>query len=151
MTTPNPDFINFGGLLIPEKDSQAHFAFTGTTGSGKTLLMRLLQQSTLCHVGQGLGYRAIVYDAKQDAMPLLSAYCDRYRLLTLNPFDDRGVAWDIGADVTEPRVALEMAFTLIPEASESQPYFANASRHLTFAVMLSFMLRGLCQTMPQSA
>ncbi len=147
MTTPNPDFINFGGLLIPEQDSQAHFAFTGTTGSGKTLLMRLLQQSTLCHVGQGLGYRAIVYDAKQDAMPLLSAYCDRYRLLTLNPFDDRGVAWDIGADVTEPRVALEMAFTLIPEASESQPYFANASRHLTFAVMLSFMLRGLDWTL----
>ena len=142
MTTPNPDFNNFGGLLIPEQDSQAHFAFTGTTGSGKTLLMRLLQQSTLCHVGMGVGYRAIVYDAKQDAMPLLSAYCDRSRLFTLNPFDDRGVAWDIAADVTEPRVALEMAFTLIPEASESQPYFANASRHLTYGVMLSFMRRG---------
>ena len=147
MTTPNPDFINFGGLLIPERDSQAHFAFTGTTGSGKTLLMRLLQQSTLCHVGQGLGYRAIVYDAKQDAMQLLAAYCDRSRLFTLNPFDDRGVAWDIAADVTEPRVALEMAFTLIPEASESQPYFANASRHLTYGVMLSFMLRGLDWTL----
>ena len=108
MTTPNPDFINFGGVLIPEQDSQAHFAFTGTTGSGKTMLMRLLQQSTLCHVGAGLGYRAIVYDAKQDAMKLLSAYCDRSRLFTLNPFDDRGVAWDIAADVTEPRVALAL-------------------------------------------
>ena len=76
-------------------------------------------------------------------LKLLSAYCDRSRLFTLNPFDDRGVAWDIGADVTEPRVALEMAFTLIPEASESQPYFANASRHLRYGVMLPFMLRGL--------
>ena len=147
MTAPNPDFINFGGLLSSEQDSQAHFAFTGTTGSGKTLLMRLLQQSTLCHVGKGIGYRAIVYDAKQDAMPLLSAYCDRSRLFTMNPFDDRGVAWDIAADVTEPRVALEMAFTLIPEASESQPYFANASRHLTYGIMLSFMLRGLDWTL----
>lgn len=74
-------------------------------------------------------------------------YCDPSRLYTLNPFDDRGVAWDIAADVTEPRVALEMAFTLIPEASESQPYFANASRHLTYGVMLSFMLRKLDWTL----
>ena len=143
----HPEFVNFGGVELPESDTQAHFQFVGTTGSGKTLLMRLLRQSTLCHVGVGLGYRAIVYDAKQDAMPLLSAFVDRERLFTMNPFDARCVAWDIAADVTEPRVAMEMAFTLVPEASESQPYFANASRHLTYGVMLSFMLRGLDWTL----
>lgn len=73
MNIPDAGLINFGGVLIPEEESQAHFVFAGTTGSGKTLLMRSLQQSTLCHVGQGLGYRALVYDAKQDALPLLWA------------------------------------------------------------------------------
>lgn len=139
-TPADPCLLNFGGYELPEEDSQAHFQFVGTTGSGKTLGMRLLMQSTLSRVGAGEGYRGLVYDAKQDALPLLSAFCDRDRLFTLNPFDDRGVAWDIARDINEPRVALEIAFTLIPEASESQPYFANASRHIIYGVIASYML-----------
>ena len=142
-----PHAIVFGAEEISEGDSQAHFGFVGTTGSGKTLLMRVLSQSTLCHVGKGLGYRGLVYDAKQDAMPLLSAYIERERLYTFNPFDARGVAWDIAADINEPRVALETAYSLVPEISESQPYFANAARHLTYGVILSFMLRQLDWTL----
>lgn len=133
--------LNFGGQELSESDAQNHFAFIGTTGSGKTLMMRLLMQSVLPQVGSGKGYRALVYDAKQDVLPIISAYCSRRRVCTLNPFDQRGVAWDISADVTEAHVAMEIAFTLIPDASESQPYFANASRHILYGIMAVFLLR----------
>jgi hypothetical protein len=89
-----------------------------------------------------LDRRALVYDAKQDALPLLAGICPDVPVRTMNPFDARGVAWDICADVREPRVAVEIAFTLIPSTHESQPFFADAARHLTYGVIVSFMLSG---------
>lgn len=143
----SPDVVNFAGCELPEAETQGHFAFIGTTGSGKTVLLRLLMQSVLVFVGMGLGYRSLIYDAKQDMLSILSAFCGRRRVRTLNPHDDRGVAWDIAADVTEPRIAMEIAYTLIPDASESQPYFANASRHILYGVMASFLLSRLNWTL----
>lgn len=147
MNSPHTLIVDFGAAQLNDADTEAHFAFVGTTGSGKTVLMRLLQQTVLYLVGSNVQMRALVYDAKHDAMPMLSSYVDRDRLFTMDPFDARGVAWDIAADVTEPRIALELTYTLIPEQSESQPYFNNAGRHLTYAVILSFMLRGLDWTL----
>lgn len=72
-------------------------------------------QSVLNRVGTGIGRRALIYDAKQDIIPQLAAYCDLRHVRTLNPYDGRGVAWDIAADVAEPLTAMEIAFTLIPE------------------------------------
>ncbi len=116
MNVAQPEVVNFGGLDSPESDTQVHSAFNGTTVSGKTLLMRLLSQ---------------------DAMRLPVTCCDWSRRFLLNPFDDFGTAWNIAADVKVLRVALEMAFTLIPEATESQPYFTNAARHLAYGVMFA--------------
>jgi type IV secretory pathway TraG/TraD family ATPase VirD4 len=142
-----PNVVNFAGCELPETETQGHFVFIGTTGSGKTVLFRLLMQSVLVYVGLGLGYRSLIYDAKQDMLPILAAFADRKRTKTLNPHDHRGVAWDISADVTEPRIAMEIAYTLIPEASESQPYFANASRHILYGIMASFLLSRLNWTL----
>lgn len=138
--------LNFGGIDIPESESQSHFAFVGTTGSGKSIGMRMLMQNVLSLVGLGRGYRALIYDAKEDAMSILSAFCNVV-LMCLSPFDSRGVAWDIAADVKELRVAMEIAFTLIPESSESQPYFVNAARHILLGVIASFMLSKLQWTL----
>jgi len=145
---PPHETIVFGGLELPDSESTSHFLCLGTTGSGKTIIVRLLMQSVLPWIGlgfdRGLGLdrRALVYDAKQDALPLLAAICPDVRVRTMHPFDARGVAWDICADVREPRVAVEIAFTLIPATHESQPFFADAARHLTYGVMVSFMLSG---------
>ena len=37
---------------------------------------------------------------------------------------------------------MEVAFTLIPHEHESQPFFSDAARALTYYVMLSFILAG---------
>jgi len=140
VSTPNTIF--FGGLELPDSEATSHFLCLGTTGSGKTIIMHLLMQSVLPAIGDGTDKRALVYDAKQDVIPWLSAICRDIRIRTMNPFDARSVAWDICADVREPRVAVEIAFTLIPSAHESQPFFADAARHLTYGAMVSYMLSG---------
>lgn len=134
--------IFWGGVELDEAESTGGFLATGSPGSGKTVMIRTLMQSTLPHVGNGRDVRALVYDAKQDALPMLRAFCDPNCIKTLHPFDARGVAWDIHRDVREPRVAVEIAFTLIPPTHESQPFFSDAARHLATGVMLSYMLSG---------
>ncbi len=141
---PPEDGIYWGGMYIPESELVNHVMAIGATGSGKTLNLRLLAQSVLpsIRIGAGNDARAMYYDAKQDALPLLHAICPRAPIRTTNPFDARGVAWDLAADIREPRVAVEIVFTLIPREHESQPFFSDASRHLLYGVIVSFMLSG---------
>ncbi|MCY2966467.1 MAG: type IV secretion system DNA-binding domain-containing protein [Planctomycetota bacterium] len=134
--------IFFGGQNLPYDEATQHFLAVGTTGSGKTIMLRLLMQSALIGIGRGDDTRALVYDAKQDMMSILSAYCDPKLVRTTNPFDTRGVSWDLSKDVREPRVAVEIAYTLIPNEHESQPFFSDAARHIVFGVMVSFILSG---------
>ncbi|MGV2342203.1 MAG UNVERIFIED_CONTAM: type IV secretion system DNA-binding domain-containing protein [Planctomycetaceae bacterium] len=51
-----------------------HFLAVGTTGSGKTVVMRLLMQSVLPEIGSGNDVRAVIYDAKQDMMSILQQH-----------------------------------------------------------------------------
>ena len=141
-TSASNDSIFFGDRVLASEEATKHFLAVGTTGSGKTVILRLLMQSALRQVGLGRDTRALVYDAKQDMMSVLSAYCDPRLVRTTNPFDDRGVSWDLWKDIREPRVAVEIAFTLIPKTHESQPFFSDAARHLMYGVIVSFMLSG---------
>ncbi len=141
--SPIRDALQFGPLKVPETEACQHFLFGGTTGSGKTTLLRLLLQQALRPVGTHRDVRAMVRDAKQDIVPLLKSMAPQADIVISHPFDERGTEWDIHRDVNEPQVALEFAFTLIPEMSESQPFFADAARHIAYAVMLSFMLSGV--------
>lgn len=132
--------FRWGRLDLPNSEGPNHIAAIGTTGSGKTSLIRLLQQSVLPNVGKG-DCRALVYDAKQDALPILSSIVDPSLIVTLNPFDDRGAAWDLAKDLDEPRIMMEFAATIIaPAPNESQPFFTDGARHLLYGVLLSYYL-----------
>jgi type IV secretory pathway TraG/TraD family ATPase VirD4 len=141
------DTVRLGPLLLPTEEQPQHIAVTGSTGSGKTSILRLTMQDVIPTIAPGTNVRAMIYDAKQDVLSLLAAMAPGVATVTMNPFDRRGVAWDIARDVTDPAVAVEISRTLIPEVSESQPFFADAARHLTYGVMLSFMQRGLQWTL----
>ncbi len=142
-----PGKVIFGGLELAPNDAETHFLLLGSTGSGKTITLRLLCQSVLPKVQNNSGCRAMIYDAKQDMLPQLAAYCDRSRIYTLNPYDARGVAWDIGTDVCEPRIAHEMANVLFPKRDVSQPFFEDAARALANNTMNSFWLSGIHWTL----
>lgn len=136
------DELLWGRMPIPSYEATGHFAAIGATGSGKSTILRLLMQSALPEIGVANDTRALIYDAKQDVMPLLAAICPNARVVTSHPFDDRGARWEMSEDCQEPTVAIEIAFTLIPHDGDSQPFFPNAARHIVYGVMLSFMLTG---------
>lgn len=136
------DSIRLGNCLLPHRIAYGHLAVVGATGSGKTILQRLLMQSTLPRIGAGLQQRALIYDAKQDMLSLLAGMEVAAPLHVLNPLDARCVAWDMAADITSPAAALQAAILLVPKAQhDANPFFSNAARHLLHGVLLALMLK----------
>ena len=129
----------WGMTSLPCSDTPANFLVAGGIGSGKTITLRLLMQSALSPIGRGLDHRALVYDAKGTLAPILRGMGLRCPLHVLNPFDRRGLAWDIAADVASPLAARQLAASLIPEDESAQPFFGDAARDLLAAICLSFI------------
>lgn len=142
MKPANDPGLLLGRHVFPSQMASRHLAFIGTTGSGKTLLQRLLMQSALGHLGGGAGHRALIYDAKQDLLSILGGMQIQAPVHLLNPLDLRAVAWDMAADVVSPAAALQVASTLVPELkNDANPFFTNAARHLFYGVLLALMAR----------
>lgn len=133
----------WGDVPLPWEEATGGFIAFGAPGSGKSVVLRLLQQSISAHFQPGSDTRAMIYDAKGDAMSLLAKTFPHVEIRNSNPFDARGWAWDMCADIREPRVAVEIGFTLIPEQHESQPFFSDAARAWMIGVMTSFLLSGV--------
>ncbi len=137
------DSLRWGPLRLQQEEAVQHFVAMGATGSGKTTILRLLEQDIIPSIRKSSNRRALIYDPKQDVLPVLSGLGVDNSVINVNPFDTRSFAWDIARDVREPRVALETAYNLFPEEQESQPYFANASRHFIYGTMISYIWRKL--------
>lgn len=132
--------IFWGGLTLPEEISEGHFLVVGATGSGKTITLRLLMQSVLPRIVHG-GVRAVVYDAKKEALSQLEGMGVPYdRIRILNPFDKRAFAWDMAADIVDPATADQIAAILIPEEDSQNRFFTDAARDLLGGVFKAFML-----------
>jgi len=135
--------LQFGTLRLDSAEATQHFLAIAATGGGKTTILRRLLQDMIPSIGRGDDARALIYDAKQDAVSMLRGIAPQVELLITNPFDERGVAWNLGRDICESRVAIEFVFTLIAEKQESQPFFSDAVRHLVYGVVTSYNVRGL--------
>ncbi|MBY0514727.1 MAG: type IV secretion system DNA-binding domain-containing protein [Gemmataceae bacterium] len=133
---PNDAGLPWGGIRLPSDAAAAHAAVVGATGSGKTITLRLLMQAALS--GSVPGMRAVVYDAKQDVLPLLIGMGVRQPVSLLHPFDARGRAWDVAADCTAPATALQIASILIPVEEGPNRFFADAARDLLTAALIAF-------------
>lgn len=133
--------VFWGMVEMPIAASTTHFLVAGTTGSGKTITIRLMMQSVF-----RWDRRALIYDAKRDVISFLSKLRPSVQWHTLNPFDERCVAWDIAADVNSHAAALQVASILIPaRENETQPFFRDGARHLLYGVM-----RGLNANAPNA-
>jgi Type IV secretion-system coupling protein DNA-binding domain len=151
----------FAGFNLPFDSSLTHFAFVGSTGSGKTISQRFLYQTGIAnYIAIEDAYKrgrisALMYDAKGDLFSILFGFGERNQkrarnerylefyknsIITLNPFDNRSYAWDIAKDVKDEATALEIANILIPEnENESQPFFRQAARDLLSGVMTAYV------------
>ncbi len=135
--------ISMGGLEVPWKDRTSHFAFVGTTGSGKTTQIRLMQQDVFPYIGHGLDQRALIYDAKLDAYSQLEGVrlASGIVPVTLNPFDKRSPGLKLSSDIINPAAALQIATSLFYDRPGSNEFFTFTARRLAAGVLQSFILR----------
>ena len=134
--------LRFGNALLPESAATSHFLFVGTTGSGKTLLQRLLMKDVLSAIRPGSDRRAFIFDAKGDTLAFLRKIGVTCPVLSMNPFESRdfAVRWDIAKDVTSPARALTLASSLIPrEKGGNNQYFTDSARHVVAALAKSLI------------
>lgn len=130
----------FAGHFAPFKDANSHFLVTGATNTGKTIIQRLLMQSALKNIYLGQDQRAVVFDAKQDVLSILAGMNLDCPVITLDPFDARGFAWDMAADLTTRNDAETLAENLVPiDEHATQKFFDEAVRSLYEEVIATFI------------
>lgn len=137
--------VKWGCYRIPEDYASGHFLFLGATGSGKTVLIKMLMKSVFQPEGGKDTSRSVVYNAKGDSYSLLCSLGVKDRVLNLHPFDARGVAWDLAADADSPVLARQIASILIPQpatGSGAEKFFTDTVRDLATATMTA--LHELC-------
>ena len=141
------DLVHFGPVPLHESELSSHCLLCGATGSGKTTLLRLLLQCIIPTILPGSDRRALITNPKGDMLPILLGMALHAAIKTLDPFDIRGVAWAIARDAREVRVAVEITYTLFHNEPGQHPFFAKATRHIAFCVIISFNLSGLDWTL----
>ena len=97
-----------------------HTLITGTTGSGKTVII-----SDLLEQIKRNGDRAIVYDRMGT---LVSHFYDEEKDTILNPLDDRSPYWSIFNEAESEIHFNTMASALIPHNQTQEPFWADAAR-----------------------
>jgi len=136
--------IFMGGLEVPWKDRTSHFSYTGTTGSGKSTQIRLMQQDVLPYVGKDVDQRALIYDAKLEGYSQLEGVnLDTTYPITLNPFDKRSPGLNLSKDITNPALALQIATILFYDRPGSNEFFTSTARRVGAGVLEAFILRKL--------
>jgi type IV secretory pathway TraG/TraD family ATPase VirD4 len=117
----------------------------GTTGSGKSIVQRLLMKDPLVRIKPGMDQRAVIFDAKGETADFLQHVGVSCPVFNLNPFAPnhpsvKKVAWDIARDINSPARAQNLASSLIPaESSGNNRYFTDAARQIIAGVVESFI------------
>jgi hypothetical protein len=133
--------LSWGGCWLPWAVAVLHWLVCGTTGSGKTMLLRLLMQDALPRVRPGSDARALVYDAKHDLMSVLAGMRLSCPVKVLNPMDRRSVAWDVARDCNAPAAAVQLSHVLIADQDAGpNAFFVKGARDLLAGVVLAFVV-----------
>lgn len=148
--------IYFGGVLLPDEAATSHFMLAGSTGSGKSLQLRMMMGSVLPRILDTPDYRAVVFDVKQEVTSIVTGILQQAmeqngvageaaqreieeRIIHTNPFDQRCSEWDLARDANSPEVALQIAATFIPEEHGNNRYFSDAARDLLAGALNVFI------------
>ncbi|MEM9409805.1 MAG: type IV secretion system DNA-binding domain-containing protein [Planctomycetota bacterium] len=137
--------LRWGNSFLPESAAVRHFLVAGTTGSGKSLVQKLLMTDVLRKIRLGSDQRAIIFDAKGDSSDFLKEIGVVCEVHNFNPFssDDpnsKAVVWDIAKDISSPARAQNLVASLVPsEKSGNNQYFTDAARQVLTGVVESLI------------
>ena len=141
------EFIYWALRNLPAMEAMKHMVVIGAVGSGKTTLIQLFLQSLAPRFYRDAPRpeQLIVFDGKCDIIPLLAGmglHPEDENVFVLNPYDQRGVAWDLADGAQGPLMARHLASLLVPEEPRSSaPFFTEAARDLVYAVILALNAR----------
>ena len=111
------------GIPWPERTETQHTIVSGTTGSGKTVLI-----SDLVAQIRARGERCVIYDKMGS---YTAAFFDARRDVLLNPLDARAPRWSPFYEARNPRDFDMMAAALIPQQKDTvDPFWVTAARQL---------------------
>ncbi len=111
------------GIPYPERTETQHTIVSGTTGSGKTVLI-----SDLVAQIRARGERCVIYDKMGS---YTAAFFDPARDVLMNPLDARAPRWSPFLEARNPRDFDMMAAALIPQQKDTvDPFWVTAARQL---------------------
>ena len=120
---PSPLPYRIAGVPYPERTETQHTIVSGTTGSGKTVLI-----SDLVAQVRARGERCVVYDKMGSyTRSFFDPACD----VLLNPLDARAPRWSPFFEARSPRDFDTMAAALVPQQKDTvDPFWVTAARQL---------------------
>lgn len=104
----------------------AHLLLLGTTGAGKTAILRFLVEQIVRR-----GDKLVVHDSKGD----MTAGFPGDAFVLLAPHDQRSWAWDIARDCSSKQDARELAARMIAESKD--PMWAQAARAVLSGLIIT--------------
>ncbi len=111
------------GIPYPERTETQHTIVSGTTGSGKTVLI-----SDLVAQIRERGERCVLYDKMGS---YTATFLDPARDVLMNPLDARAPRWSPFLEARGPRDFDMMAAALIPQQKDTvDPFWVTAARQL---------------------
>ena len=114
---------SIAGVPYPERTETQHTIVSGTTGSGKTVLI-----SDLVSQIRARGERCVVYDKMGS---YTRSFFDPERDVLMNPLDARAPRWSPFLEARNPRDFDMMAAALIPQQKDTvDPFWVTAARQL---------------------
>ncbi len=117
------DPYTIAGVPYPERAETQHTIVSGTTGSGKTVLISDIVQQI-----RDRGERCVIYDKMGS---YTRAFFDPDRDVLLNPLDARAPRWSPFFEARSPRDFDTMAAALIPQQKDTvDPFWVTAARQL---------------------
>lgn len=126
------DAVRIGPVPVPRRIETRHFAFLGTTGSGKTTALRQMLDGI-----ERRGEAALVYDTSGE---FIAHYYNPARGdIILNPFDARCAFWTPFDEISHPADADRIARQLVSEtSSQDDDVWLETSR-----ILVANMIRSL--------
>ena len=114
---------SIAGIPYPERTETQHTIVSGTTGSGKTVLI-----SDLVSQIRARGERCVLYDKMGS---YTRSFYDKDRDVLMNPLDARAPRWSPFLEARNPRDFDMMAAALIPQQKDTvDPFWVTAARQL---------------------
>ena len=134
----DPASLAIGPVPVPRGIETRHFAFLGTTGSGKTTVLRQMLDRI-----EARGEAALVYDTSGE---FIAHYYNPERGdVILNPFDARCAFWSPFDEISHPADADRIARQLVSETgSQDDDVWLETSRILVANMLRSLWAEGNC-------